>query len=324
MSDHERLAPLGSAGSDKRDLGTLIVIGGPTASGKTSVAVDLAKHYGTEVVSADARQFYRALRIGAAIPTADEMQGVKHHLIGHLDVTETMSAGAFERAAVPVIEELLSAHGKVVLVGGSGLYIDAVLNGLDPMPLGDNRIRTELQDRFRKHGLEPLLERLAQLDPAIMERIDIHNPHRVIRALEVCMASGRPFSAQRAGHAKVRSWRTVRIAMHVPRTELYARIDARFDAMIAAGLPEEARALLPQRELNALQTVGYREMFAHFSGELALDEAIALAKQHTRNFAKRQMTWLRRDEEWNWMAPSDVQGMIALVDVTDRTKASDQ
>ena len=304
--------------------GPLIVVGGPTASGKTSVAVAIAKHYGTEVVSADARQFYHALCIGAAIPTAAEMQSVKHHFIGQLDVTETMSAGAFERAAVPMIEELLSAHGKVVLVGGSGLYIDAVLNGLDPMPLGDNRIRTELQDRFRKHGLEPLLERLAQLDPAIMERIDVHNPHRVIRALEVCMASGRPFSAQRAGQAKPRPWRTVRFAMHMPRTELYARIDARFDSMIAAGLVEEARALLPYRELNALQTVGYKELFGCFSGDFSLEEAIALAKQHTRNFAKRQMTWLRRDEDWNWMPPSDVQSMIALVDATDRTRASDQ
>lgn len=295
-------------------LGTLIVVGGPTASGKTSVAVALAKHYKTEVVSADARQFYRALRIGAAVPTEAEMDGVPHHFIGQLDVTENMSAGAYERACVPVIEELLRVKDTVVLVGGSGLYIDAVLNGFDPMPTGDNRIRTELQERFRKHGLEPLLERLAQLDPATMERIDRHNPHRVIRALEVSMASGRPYSAQRVGRAKERPWRTVRMAMDLPRAELYARIDARFDAMIAAGLVEEAQGLLPYREANALQTVGYKELFAHLDGAFTLDEATALAKQHTRNFAKRQMTWLRRDEDWNWMAPDDIAGMITITD----------
>ncbi|MFZ1688175.1 MAG: tRNA (adenosine(37)-N6)-dimethylallyltransferase MiaA [Flavobacteriales bacterium] len=290
------------------------MIGGPTATGKTRVAVELAEHYRTEVVSADARQFYHALRVGAALPSEQEMHGVKHHFVGHLNVVDSMSAGTYERAAVPMIEEILMARGKAILVGGSGLYIDAVLHGFDPMPTGDNRIRTELQDRFRKHGLEPLLERLSQLDPAIMERIDRNNPHRVIRALEVSLASGRPYSAQRVGRSKERPWRTVRIAMDVPRTELYARIDARFDAMVSAGLVEEARGLLPSREENALQTVGYKELFAHFDGALPLEEAIALAKQHTRNFAKRQMTWLRRDEEWNWMRPDDSAGMIATID----------
>lgn len=308
--------------ANERQLGTLIVIGGPTASGKTSAAVALAKHFKTEVVSADARQFYHALRIGAALPSADEMHQVPHHFVGNLDVAEPMSSGAFERAAVPVIEDLLGKHGIAVLVGGSGLYIDAVLNGFDPMPFGDNRIRTELQDRFRKHGLEPLLERLAQLDPAIMERIDTHNPHRVIRALEVCLASGRPFSAQRSGHTKTRPWHTVRIAMQLPRAELYARIDARFDAMIKAGLVEEAEGLLAHRDLNALQTVGYKELFAHFDGEFSLTEAIAMAKQHTRNFAKRQMTWMRRNDDWHWIAPTDIAGMIAVVD-TERAKSSD-
>ncbi len=308
--------------ANERLLGTLIVIGGPTASGKTSAAVALAQHFKTEVVSADARQFYHALRIGAALPSADELQQVPHHFIGNLAITGSMSAGAYERVSVPVIEELLSKYGSAVLVGGSGLYLDAVVNGLDPMPLGDNRIRTELQDRFRKHGLDPLLERLAQLDPAIIERIDTHNPHRVIRALEVCLASGRPFSAQRIGHAKKRPWHTVRIAMQLPRAELYARIDARFDAMIEAGLVEEARGLLAHRELNALQTVGYKELFAHFDGALTLAEAIAMAKQHTRNFAKRQKTWMRRNDDWNWIAPTDIAAMIAVVD-RDSAGASD-
>ncbi len=314
MTDQQRMSPRDRSGDEEPVLGTLIVICGPTASGKTAAAVALAEHFNTEIVSADARQFYRALRIGAALPSAAELQQVPHHFVGNLDVSESMSSGAYERAAVPVIEELLGKRGIAVLVGGSGLYIDAVLHGFDPMPLGDNRIRTELQERFRKHGLDPLLERLAQLDPAIMERIDTHNPHRVIRALEVCLASGRPFSAQRTGHSKARAWRTVRIAMQVPRADLYARIDARFDAMIENGLVEEARGLLEHRALNALQTVGYKELFAHFDGEYTLPEAIAMAKQHTRNFAKRQMTWIRRSDDWNWIAPTDRTAMINLVE----------
>lgn len=312
MPGTESSSPGAMSSNGKR--GTLIVIGGPTASGKTAAAVQLAKHYGAEVVSADARQFYRALRIGAAIPTEAEMDGVPHHFVGHLDIAEAMSAGAYERAAVPLIEDLLTANGKAVLVGGSGLYIDAVLSGLDQMPTGNSRIRTELQARFREHGLDPLLQRLAELDPATVERIDRRNPHRVIRALEVSLATGRPYSAQRMGRAKERPWRTVRIAMDLPRSELYARIDARFDAMISAGLVEEARSALPVRGENALQTVGYKELFAHFDGTLTLEEAVALAKQHTRNFAKRQMTWLRRDADQRWMAPYDVAGMIAAVD----------
>lgn len=296
--------------------GTLIVVGGPTASGKSAAAVVLAKHFATEVVSADSRQFYHQLRIGAAPPTGEEMQGVRHHFVGHLGVEETMSAGAFARAAVPVIEDLLKQFGTAVLVGGSGLYVDAVLNGFDPMPLGDHRIRTELQERFRRDGLEPLLQRLAELDPAIMERIDQRNPHRIIRALEVCLSSGRPYSAQRSGNAEERPWKTVCMAMDLPREELYQRIDARFDAMMAAGLLEEARELFPMRHLNALQTVGYRELFLHLAGELDLPAAVALAKQHTRNFAKRQLTWLRRSDEWHWVTPSDTGAMVRLVEAS--------
>lgn len=306
--------PVTSSAVEKRQAGTLIVVGGPTASGKSAAAVALAKHFRTEVVSADSRQFYHQLRIGAASPTMEEMQGVRHHFVGHLSVEETMSAGAFARSAVPVIEDLLVERGTVVLVGGSGLYIDAVLNGFDPMPLGDHRIRTELQERFRRDGLDPLLQRLAELDPAIMERIDQRNPHRVIRALEVCLTSGRPYSAQRSGNAEERPWKSVCLAMDLPREELYRRIDARFDAMMTAGLLEEARSLFPFRHLNALQTVGYRELFLHMAGELDLASAVALAKQHTRNFAKRQLTWLRRSDAWNWVPPSDISAMAGLVE----------
>lgn len=284
-------------------LGDLVVIAGPTASGKTRIAAAVARSLGTEVVNADARQFYRALRIGAAPPTDKEQQGVRHHFVGHLEVTQVMSAGAYERDALPVIEDLLRRTGSAVLSGGSGLYIDAVLNGFDPLPTADHAVRRELQERFQREGLPPLLEELKQRDPATWQRIDRNNPHRVVRALEICRSGGRAASAQRSGARSARPWRTIRIALDVPREVLYARIDARVDDMMAAGLVEEARALLPHREENALRTVGYRELFEHMDGRCSLEEAIARIKQHTRNYAKRQLTWLRRDPQWQWTTP---------------------
>ncbi|MBS1944608.1 MAG: tRNA (adenosine(37)-N6)-dimethylallyltransferase MiaA [Bacteroidetes bacterium] len=276
--------------------GLLVVIGGPTASGKTHVAATLAKHFGTEVISGDSRQFYRAMRIGTARPAEEELLGVKHHFLGHLELEQTWSAGEFARQAEPVLQELLKAHGIAVLVGGSGLYLDALTNGLDPMPLVDHAVRERLQHRFQQHGLQDLLKELDRLDPAIAQVIDRNNPHRVIRALEVCISSGRPYSAQRIGPRQREDLRILRIALDLPREELYARIDARVDRMIADGLEQEARALLPYRERNALRTVGYREFFELFDGKIGRAEAIDLIKQHTRNYAKRQLTWLRRGD----------------------------
>ncbi len=299
-------------------LPTLIVIGGPTASGKTRVASSIAKHFGTEVISADSRQFYHAMRIGTARPSAEEMLGVKHYFIGHLELEQTWSAGEFARAAEPVLQQLLADHGMAVMVGGSGLYIDAVCNGLDPLPPSDHRTREKLQEQFKHEGLAPLLERLKTLDQEAFRAIDRNNPHRVIRALEICLISGKAASAQRSGRTQRDDIRIVRIALDVPRAELYARIDARVDRMIADGLVEEARSLQPYRELNALRTVGYRELFEHFDGNLSIEETIALIKQHTRNYAKRQMTWLRRDSSWHWCAPNNVDGMRALIDHAHR------
>ncbi|MEO8734334.1 MAG: tRNA (adenosine(37)-N6)-dimethylallyltransferase MiaA [Flavobacteriales bacterium] len=297
-------------------LGTLVVIGGPTASGKTRMAATLAKHYGTEVISGDSRQFYGEMRIGTARPTEDELLGVKHHFIGHLELAETWSAGEFARQAEAVLQELLAKHKIAVLVGGSGLYLDSLCNGLDPMPMVDHAVRERLQHRFQQHGLEDLLAELDRLDPTISEVIDRNNPQRVIRAVEVCLVSGRPFSAQHSGHRQRNDLRIVRIALDVPRTELYSHIDARVDAMISAGLEDEARSLLLHRELNALRTVGYREFFEHFDGRLSRDEAIELIKQHTRNYAKRQMTWLRREHAWQWIKPADIDRMKAVIGAT--------
>lgn len=285
------------------DKGTLIIIGGPTASGKTQVAADLARHLGTEVISADSRQFYAAMRIGTARPLEEELLGVPHHFLGHLSLEDTWSAGTFAREAEPVLQRILAERGIAVLVGGSGLYIDALLKGLDPLPTGDPDRRAELQATWKKDGLAPLLARLMELDPGTHARIDHHNPHRVIRALEVCLATGRPYSEQRTTPTDRSDVHLVRLAMELPRAELYARIDARVDHMMAAGLVAEARSLVPHRLHNALRTVGYTELFQHFSGHGSLEQAIALIKQHTRNYAKRQITWLRREPSWTHLPP---------------------
>ncbi|MEZ4738527.1 MAG: tRNA (adenosine(37)-N6)-dimethylallyltransferase MiaA [Flavobacteriales bacterium] len=289
---------------NKDERGTLIVIGGPTASGKTAAAVAFAKALATGVISADSRQFYRAMRIGTARPTEAEMAGVEHHFIGQLELDDTWSAGRFAREAEPVMQRLLTAKGTAVLVGGSGLYIDALIKGLDPLPPSDGIVRAELQERLAEKGLSALVQELERLDALTWERIDRANPHRVIRALEVCITTGEPYSAQRSMPSDRTDIRIVRIAMDLPRAELYGRIDTRVDAMVAEGLVEEARSLLPNRDLNALRTVGYRELFDHFDRRLTLDEAIALIKQHTRNYAKRQMTWLRKDQSWRSVGPS--------------------
>ncbi len=293
--------------------GTLVVIGGPTASGKTQAAVSLAKHFGTEVISADSRQFYREMRIGTARPTEEELGGVAHHFLGHLALDKTWSAGTFARQAETLLQTLLDGKSIAILVGGSGLYIDALIKGLDPLPVTDVRLRDRLQRRLELEGLAALVQELEQHDVVTWERIDRQNPHRVLRALEVCLLTGKPFSAQHSAPEIRNDMQVVRIAMEVPRDTLYARIDDRVDRMVTEGLVEEARVLLPYREHNALRTVGYRELFMHFDGELALPDAIALIKQHTRNYAKRQMTWIRRDAGWIRHSPMDVAGMIATV-----------
>ncbi|HEY0978997.1 MAG TPA: tRNA (adenosine(37)-N6)-dimethylallyltransferase MiaA [Flavobacteriales bacterium] len=291
---------------------TLVVVGGPTASGKTNAAATLAQRLDTEVISADSRQFYRDLRIGTARPTAEELLGVKHHFLGHLGLEETWSAGAFARAAEPVLQDILGRKGIAVMTGGSGLYIDAVLFGLDDLPPLDPTIREGLIQRAAQEGLPVLVNELQRRDPATWERIDRSNPQRVIRALEVCIGTGRPYSEQRTDPAERDDVRIIRLSMDLPRKDLYARIDARVDRMIAEGLVEEARRSLPFRTHNALRTVGYTELFEHFDDTVDLPTAIDRIKQHTRNYAKRQLTWLRRGS-WRSFAPTNFAGMIAAV-----------
>lgn len=284
---------------------TLIVIGGPTASGKTRVAAEVAKALGTAVVSADARQFYRAMPIGTGQPTEAEMLGVPHHFIGHLEVEQAMSAQEYAHAALPVIERLLDAHGVAVLTGGSGLYVDAVCFEFDALPPADKHLREKLQRMHREQGLPALQAELQRLDPEMWHRIDRSNSHRLIRAIEVCLLTGGKVSELLRGKRPRPGFDTLFLALEVERDTLYRSIDARVDDMVSRGVVEEARALFPQRHLNALQTVGYKELFLHFDGTLSLPEAIALMKQHTRNYAKRQMTWLRREDHWRWVRPEE-------------------
>ena len=291
----------------------ILAVVGPTASGKTRIAAQLAKQLGTEVISADARQFYRAMPIGTGQPTDAEKLGVPHHFIGHLDVEQAMSAQEYAHAALPVIERLLNERGVAVLAGGSGLYVDAVCFEFDALPPADKDLRERLQRMHAEQGIQVLQDELHKLDEAMWHRIDRQNPHRLIRAIEVCILTGGKVSELHKGKRPRPGFDPIFLALDVERNTLYRNIDQRVDEMVARGVVEEARALFPQRHLNALQTVGYKELFLHFDGTLSLEESIALMKQHTRNYAKRQMTWMRRDAHWQRVDPVDAEGIQCLI-----------
>ncbi|MCK6639987.1 MAG: tRNA (adenosine(37)-N6)-dimethylallyltransferase MiaA [Bacteroidia bacterium] len=289
----------------------LIVIVGPTGVGKTAVAIKLAQHYGTEIVSADSRQFYKEIPIGTAAPSLEEMQGVVHHFIGHLNVSEPMDAGKWAEQAEKTIESIFQSNDTVICAGGSGLYVNALLGGMDDLPERNDDLRKELEDLFEKDGIAALQDRLRILDPEYCEIVDMNNHKRLIRAIEVCELSGQKYSELRKGKSAQLPYAVVTVGLNMEREELYRRIDARVDIMIEQGLEQEARAVINYRDNNALATVGYREMFSYFDGEISRDRAIELIKQHSRNYAKRQLTWWRRDGEVNWFHPSQVNEIIA-------------
>ena len=293
---------------------TLIVIVGPTGSGKTSLAVTLARHYSAPIISTDSRQFYRGLPIGTAQPTAEELSLAEHHFIADREVDDDFNSGRYEQEALARLDELFKRHDVVVAVGGSGLYIQALCEGMDNLPEANDELRQSLKQRLESEGVEPLFEELRRLDPAYAEVVDRHNPTRIMRALEVCITSGKPYSHQRKGERQRRPFRIVKIGTDLPRDVLYERINLRVDMMISEGLEAEARAMLPKRELNSLQTVGYREMFDYFDGNSSLDEAIELIKRNSRRYAKRQMTWFRRDAEIAWFSPHDIEPIISHID----------
>lgn len=291
----------------------LIVVVGPTGVGKTAVAIQLARHFNTEIISADSRQLFREIPVGTAAPSAEEMQGVPHHFIGNLSVAQRSDAGQWAIEARRLIETLFKKYDVLICAGGSGLYVDALLNGMDELPERDDALRKELQQLFEKEGLSALQEKLKALDPEYYAEVDVNNHKRLIRAIEVCMVSGEKYSAMRSGKAKELPFHVVKIGLELDRAELYGRINQRVDKMMQAGLEAEARSVLAFRDNNALATVGYRELFDYFDGKTSLEEAVNLIKQHSRNYAKRQMTWWRRDSGIKWFHPSQVGHIIQYV-----------
>ena len=278
----------------------LYVVCGPTAVGKTDHAIELAEQLGTEIISADSRQLYREIPIGTAQPTEEQLARVKHHFIACRSIAEDYNAGMFERDALELLEQLFQKHDTIVCCGGTGLYIKALCEGLDALPEADEELREQLTQRLESEGLEPLQQQLQALDPVHYERMDTQNPQRVIRALEVCLSTGKPFSSFHEGAKKQRPFNIRKIGLELPREELYNRINHRVDHMLENGWLQEAQAVYDKRHLNALNTVGYKELFQHLAGELTLQEATEKIKTNTRRFAKRQLTWFKRDEEIKW------------------------
>ena len=294
--------------------GTLIVVVGPTGSGKTALAVTLARHYSAPIISTDSRQVFRGLAIGTAQPTAEELAAATHYFIADREVEDDFNCGRYEVEALELLDRLFAKDDYVVAVGGSGLYVQALCEGMDDLPEADPALRENLKSRLTSDGIESLVEELRHLDPAYASEVDLCNPARVMRALEVCLATGRPYSEQRHGTATERPFRIVKVGTDMPRDILYDRINRRVDMMVEDGLIEEARAMYPKRHLNSLQTVGYRELFDHFAGNTTLDEAIELIKRNSRRYAKRQLTWFRRDASIGWFAPSDIEHIIEFID----------
>lgn len=278
----------------------LICVLGPTAIGKTSLSIKLAKSFKTHIISADSRQFFREMQIGTAAPEPEELKAAPHHFIHHKSIEEAYSVGDFQREALEKIDQLFKDHPILILTGGSGLYVKSILEGLDNFPDVDSSIRKELNDINSQQGLLPLQEKLKNLDPETFSRIDIENPHRVIRALEICIGTGKPYSSFLQKEKGKRDFSVIKIGLSAPREEIYSRINKRVDLMTKTGLAEEAKRLLPYKDLNALNTVGYKEMFAYLEGEYSLEQAVEEIKKNTRRFAKRQLTWLRKEEDINW------------------------
>lgn len=285
----------------------LICVVGPTGIGKTTLAIALAKSFSTEVVSADSRQFFKEMTIGTAVPSAEELAAVPHHFIQNKSIFQDYSVGDFEREAIALISQKFQNNdtaekslSKVIMVGGSGLYVDAVVKGLDKFPEVNPLIRKQLNAEFQQFGIEPLQEKLKQVDPFQYSKIDIQNPHRLIRGLEIFIASGKPYSSFLNQKPIIRNFDTIFIGLTAEREILYARINERVDLMIEGGLMEEAQSLYKYRNRNALQTVGYRELFLHFDGNLSKEEAIEEIKKNSRRFAKRQGTWFRKNSKIHW------------------------
>jgi tRNA dimethylallyltransferase len=284
----------------------LVVIAGPTAVGKTDLAIQLASHFKTEIISADSRQFYREMSLGTAKPDHQQLASIRHHFIGQLSIHEYYNVSKFENEVLGMLPKLFELHDIVFLVGGSGLYIDAVCNGIDDFPDPAPELRSYLKDILLDDGLSKLQEMLLDLDPEYYATVDVNNPNRLLRALEICLTTGKKFSEQRFNTSKNRDFQIIKIGLNLPRPELFNRIGQRVDNMIDNGLVNEAESLLPFRHLNALNTVGYKEIFEFLDEKISLQQAIENIKTNTRRYAKRQLTWFNRTPEYKWFEPSQL------------------
>lgn len=305
---------------------TLIAIVGPTASGKTALSIELARKFNCEIISADSRQFFKEMSIGTAKPNTAEMQGIPHHFIDFISIKENYNAGKFGEDVLKFLEKYFQKKNIAILVGGSGLYVQAVCDGMDKVPPSDEKIRAELNAQLKEKGLEFLLEKLKIIDKKYYDEADKKNPHRIIRALEVCIISGVPYSSFRKStkddssatlthqkRTKERNFKVIKIGIEFPREKLYDRINQRVDKMFEHGLIEEAKNLHRFKSLNALQTVGYEELFEYFEDKISLEDAVEKIKQNTRRFAKRQMTWFKKDKEIFWFSPEEKEKIFSFV-----------
>ncbi|MCU0399513.1 MAG: tRNA (adenosine(37)-N6)-dimethylallyltransferase MiaA [Algoriphagus sp.] len=291
----------------------LILVVGPTGVGKTDLCLKLAKIFHTQIISCDSRQFYREMNLGTAKPSPDELAEVPHHLINSLSIEDDYDVRKFEQDAISILERLFQNHPVVIMTGGSGLFADAVVKGLDDIPNVAHELRPEIIREFEEKGLEWLQQEVEKVDPEYFELVDRQNPQRLIRALEVCRGTGLKFSSFRVKKRVERSFQTIKIGLYRERDELYRRIDLRMNQMIEAGLFDEAAALFGKRDLNALQTVGYSEIFGYLERKYDREEAIRLLKRNSRRYAKRQLTWFRRDPEINWFLPTQEKEITAWV-----------
>ena len=289
---------------------TLIVIAGPTAAGKTSLSIQVALHFNTEIISADSRQFYKEMNIGTAKPSAEELSLVKHHYINSHSIHDKFSVGDYEKEVILLLDQLFKKHDKVILVGGSGLFINAICNGFDELPKAPIEVRENLNLIFAEKGISALQERLLKVDPLYYNEVDIYNPQRLIRALEVFETTGKPFSSQRTRIKKKRNFNLIKLAINPSRAKLYEQINNRVDLMIKQGLIDEVKNLYAHKNLNALNTVGYSEIFEYLDGNCSKEEAIERIKQNTRRFAKRQITWFKRSDNMKWYDSTELRPII--------------
>ena len=295
-------------------MNTLIVIIGPTGVGKTKLCIEAAERLGTVIVNADSRQMFREIPIGTAAPTADELKRVKHYFVGSLGVGDYYNASMFERDVTALLPSLFAESGRVIMSGGSMMYVDAVCNGIDDIPSVSGEVRRSVQAEYERCGLEAMCRRLEELDPEYYAVVDRQNPKRVVHAVEICLSTGKTYTSFRTRTKKLRPFRILKIGLTRERAELYARIDGRVDRMMASGLLDEARRMYPYRHENALNTVGYKELFDYFDGLCTLEEAVFRIKCDTHKYCRKQLTWFKRDESIRWFSPENVEEIINYID----------